>query len=216
MHTETVALLQAFKDHLQCNTDRELAEFLDVSPSQISRWKQKGLPKAIQSLVQLHLGQMNPTVVELIERLKYRFQCHTDQELASNLGLALSQITSMKYKNMPEYLVKILDHLLPQLEQSLEEMNYLERFQDRSCVYFVQSGEGGLIKIGYTNQLKKRVSKMQTDSSKTLKVLFAMDASPLDEKLLHSGLSEFRVHGEWFQPTEELLEYIEEQEEKYQ
>ena len=52
---------------------------------------------------------------------------------------------------------------------------------------------------------------MQTDSAETLKVLFAFESLPVDEKTLHAALIDDRHHGEWFELTPELLDYIEEQ-----
>lgn len=213
---EAVELIRALKAKLLCQTDRELAEYLDLHPSNISKWRQQGLPKAVSTLIQLHLEQYNPVTVDLIERLKKQLQCDSEGELASILGLKESQINSWKYKKFPQSMVEILDKILPSADsEEWDSLSYEDYFQDKACVYFVQSEGNNLIKIGYTTNLKKRLAKMRTDSSTPLKVLFAMEAYRLEEKSIHSGLFKFNIHGEWFAPSAELLEYIEEQKFEY-
>ena len=213
---EAVELIRALKAKLLCQTDGELAEYLDLHPTNISRWRQQGLPKAVRALIQLHLEQYNPVTVDLIERLKKQLQCDTEGELASILGLKESQIHSWKYKEFPPSMVEILDKILPPAgSEAWDAVSYEDYFQDKACVYFVQSEENKLIKIGYTTNLKKRLSKMRTDSSTPLKVLFAMEAYRLEEKSIHSALFKCNIHGEWFAPSAELLEYIEEQKFEY-
>ena len=209
---EAVVLIEELKAKLLCQTDGELAEYLETHQSNISRWRQKGLPKVVQALIQIHLEKYNPIAVDLIERLKKQLQCDSEAELANILGIKASQINTWKYKEFSPAIVKTLDKLLPATgSYEWDSLSYEEYFQDRACVYFIQSEENSLIKIGYTTNLKKRLSKMRTDSPAHLKALFAMEAYRLEEKSIHSGLFECKVHGEWFAPSSELLEYIEEQ-----
>lgn len=201
--------MEALKVKFGCKSDSELADYLDVAPSSISRWRVSGLPRSVKSLTLLHLNWKNARTHRLIERLKQQLDCQSDAHLAQVLGLRESQISGWRHKEFPQYVVKILDKVLPELQD--EALSYEERFRNKPCVYFVKSQETGRIKIGFTKNLKKRLSKMQTDSAETLKVLFAFESLPVDEKTLHAALSDDRHHGEWFELTAELLEYIEEQ-----
>lgn len=76
-------------------------------------------------------------------------------------------------------------------------------------IYFVQAGEFGSIKIGYTNDLARRLGALQTGCPHPLTVLGVIDpGEPEMEMALHSKFSQHRSSGEWFAPTEEIVEYI--------
>jgi hypothetical protein len=79
-------------------------------------------------------------------------------------------------------------------------------------VYFLQAGQSGNIKIGRTYDLKSRLASLQTGSSEPLKLLAFVnceDSDPADvEATVHRAFQRYRLHGEWFQPSNELIEYI--------
>lgn len=67
------------------------------------------------------------------------------------------------------------------------------------------------IKIGYTkNSIEKRLKQLQTSNSNNLYVLGWIDGDIDFEKKLHRqfGSSRIRSNGEWFKPTEDLIDYI--------
>lgn len=79
----------------------------------------------------------------------------------------------------------------------------------KSYVYFVQGQLTGLIKIGFTEQdVNSRISSMQTGSPDRLKLLGMLPGSRVAEVKLHRRFAEDRDHGEWFRPSEALLEFI--------
>jgi len=78
-----------------------------------------------------------------------------------------------------------------------------------SLIYFVQSGNGGPIKIGVTTCLEQRLAQLQKECHKPLHVLMTMRGDRSREKALHQRFVGCRLGGEWFDPHEELLWYIE-------
>jgi Meiotically Up-regulated Gene 113 (MUG113) protein len=78
-----------------------------------------------------------------------------------------------------------------------------------SVVYFVQRTTGGSIKIGYTRNLKRRLMGLVVGSDAPLVVLATI---PTDnhriEIEIHRRFAKYRLHGEWFSPSEELLVFI--------
>lgn len=74
-------------------------------------------------------------------------------------------------------------------------------------IYFIQAGDGGLIKIGMTNSIKNRFDALQLESPIPLKILATTDK--ISENQMHERLARYRKHGEWFEPAEELLQFIE-------
>ena len=62
-------------------------------------------------------------------------------------------------------------------------------------IYFIKQGQ--YVKIGYTENLSRRVKELQTASPQPLKVLLTIPGSRETEKALHSFFSSKRVNGEW-------------------
>jgi hypothetical protein len=75
-------------------------------------------------------------------------------------------------------------------------------------VYFIQAEIGGLIKIGYTIDLDKRLRTVQAHSPVPVKVIGTMRGSYEIEQEIHSKFASFRKHGEWFAPSERLLSFM--------
>jgi hypothetical protein len=73
-------------------------------------------------------------------------------------------------------------------------------------VYFVEATNTGLIKIGTTENLGRRLSKMATDCPVPLTILGTSDR--LDESEVHARFAACRRVGEWFSPTDELRGFI--------
>jgi len=78
----------------------------------------------------------------------------------------------------------------------------------KGFIYFIQGECGGPIKIGYTTDLKARLKTLQTGYPDRLELLFAFPGNPEDEKKTHERYGEYRLQGEWFRPTPELLKSI--------
>lgn len=73
--------------------------------------------------------------------------------------------------------------------------------------YFVQSVEGGPIKIGYTSQdPETRLANLQTGSPTVLRIVGLISENR--ERELHEQFEKSRSHGEWFRPTKDLLDFI--------
>ena len=78
-------------------------------------------------------------------------------------------------------------------------------------VYFIT--DGNYIKIGYTkNDVQKRLKQLQTSSPKRLFILGYVNGDKDVEKSLHKKFynSIIRINGEWFSPTQDILDYINE------
>lgn len=78
-----------------------------------------------------------------------------------------------------------------------------------SIIYAAQMGEGGPVKIGKTKDLDARIQSLQTGSPHEIMILVFVVAPDEIEKQLHAYLDEFRMNGEWFKPSKEVLETVE-------
>lgn len=78
-------------------------------------------------------------------------------------------------------------------------------------VYFVQEGDRGPIKIGFTEStLIKRLTQLQNGNPRMLNVLGVMSGGRDLEQDIHQAFGHLVIQGtkEWFQPAPELLEFI--------
>lgn len=73
-------------------------------------------------------------------------------------------------------------------------------------VYFIQGITTGRIKIGVSKDPKKRMQQMQLSEQTVL--LCAVKGSYTLEDTLHNMFKEYRVHGEWFDPSERIMDFI--------
>jgi hypothetical protein len=78
-----------------------------------------------------------------------------------------------------------------------------------SGVYFVQPKQGGPIKIGTTrsNLIENRISALQTGNPYPLILLRIVYGDVTVEHEIHRRLANYRLKGEWFIPTNEVLRY---------
>ena len=73
-------------------------------------------------------------------------------------------------------------------------------------VYFIQDISTERIKIGVSNNPVYRMQRMQLSEQTVL--LLAIKGSYALEELLHKKFKKHRIHGEWFEPAEEILYFI--------
>lgn len=85
------------------------------------------------------------------------------------------------------------------------------RFEATDCVYFIQVGNRGPVKIGFASGLRQRFSAVQTGNHETLFVLGAIAGGRELEGQLHGRFKRWWLRGEWYEPSRELLGFINEQ-----
>ena len=76
-------------------------------------------------------------------------------------------------------------------------------------IYFVRSGLDGPIKIGFTRKEPYyRIRELQTAHPEKLFLLATAVGTVADEKMFHKRFLPYQLHGEWFRPAPELINYI--------
>lgn len=91
------------------------------------------------------------------------------------------------------------------------ERNEFEILDDdgSGSVYFIQAAQGGPIKIGRATDVRARFKAIQACCPVPLKILCVIpNGGHKVETELHRRFALFRLHGEWFDSTAELLAYI--------
>lgn len=81
--------------------------------------------------------------------------------------------------------------------------------QGSDMIYFIRAVNSGTIKIGVSNDPKRRLDSMQTGSPEPLELLGVLPGGMDEEKRLHQKFARSRIHGEWFRADEHLMQGIE-------
>jgi hypothetical protein len=76
------------------------------------------------------------------------------------------------------------------------------------AIYFIQAGEGGPIKIGFSVDPVARLSKVQSDNAAPCRLLGVMPGDEPEEGALHSKLAKHRIRGEWFAASADVLAQV--------
>ena len=66
-------------------------------------------------------------------------------------------------------------------------------------VYFVEMGQDGPIKIGFSKDPEGRRSKLQTGAPEKMTILCCLESDRVLETALHRQLCRYKISGEWFQ-----------------
>jgi hypothetical protein len=75
-------------------------------------------------------------------------------------------------------------------------------------VYFIQGEKTKNIKIGFSTDPNDRLRQHQTGSGEELLMLACVEGNQELETEIQRRFDSFRVHGEWFSPSDELIEFI--------
>jgi hypothetical protein len=78
----------------------------------------------------------------------------------------------------------------------------------KDIVYFIQSINGGNIKIGVSRNPIERLRELQPSCPDQLVILTMVKGGPEKESEFHERFVEHNVHHEWFRPAKEIVDYI--------
>lgn len=76
----------------------------------------------------------------------------------------------------------------------------------RSWVYFAQAGTDGLVKIGQSRQVHRRLTALNSSSCEKIRLLGTIPETVASEDDIHIALHSLRVRGEWFEPHPIVLQ----------
>lgn len=122
---------------------------------------------------------------------------------ASDRASKIPEIRTVKGRDGKTYRYDINKRRPPRTKRYERDMP-----RHNSGIYFIRSAIGGPIKIGYSKNHTKRIQTIQAMSPFKLGFIATMKGTRELEAELHSRFSSARLHGEWFEPTDELLEFV--------
>ena len=79
---------------------------------------------------------------------------------------------------------------------------------ESSQVYFMHAKNLGLVKIGFSKNVERRLTTLQTSCPDELELLKTIPGGRSVEEELHSRFEDYRQTGEWFKASPELIQYI--------
>jgi hypothetical protein len=95
------------------------------------------------------------------------------------------------------------------LQEKTQRRNMRQKKQIR-YVYFVEAQTLGLIKIGWTHDVKRRMVSLQIDCPVPIKLLGTLkEEVGLTEGIIHRIFKQTRIRGEWFRDHAILRQFIE-------
>jgi hypothetical protein len=86
-----------------------------------------------------------------------------------------------------------------QVAYQLPELQSSARIVPMRALYAVTGTITGLVKLGSSNDVYDRVIRLQSHSPDILKLLAVAPEFGNHEMQIHRALSDYRLHGEWFQ-----------------
>lgn len=138
----------------------------------------------------------------------------TITEISRRLGV--SRQTAISWANgssIPRvHHAQALQELLGIPSQDWVAEQQISKVKNPVVVYFLQRGKNGPIKIGFSRNPKQRITAIQAYCAEKLRVLLILPAdAEKREKAIHEQFQRFRLKGEWFEPSQDLCDWIREQ-----
>lgn len=115
------------------------------------------------------------------------------------------ELTIKKYikNNLNDEIIK---HLNNESEKNIENLYAgATRKKPKQGLYLI-SDSNEFLKIGVTNDIKRRIKELNSANPRDIKVLFFIKEVYLLEKILHSEFDKYRINNEWFYYNDSILE----------
>ena len=97
------------------------------------------------------------------------------------------------------------------MEQARQRLKSGDSLERKKFLYFIRRGSDGPIKIGIAEDVEQRRRALSTGSAERLYVLLSIpQTNEINERSIHEKFDHLRQSGEWFDPSTDLLEYIDE------
>lgn len=133
------------------------------------------------------------------ELLEYALDIIKDRpDLVRELKLEKINLEKLKLNLEQEYLENLLKNPIDFPDDDYQKYT--------GYIYFISNGES--VKIGFSKDPEKRLKNLQTANPVELKLLYFEKGNSNIESRLHKLFSKDRIQGEWFNFSDEILEFI--------
>jgi hypothetical protein len=126
------------------------------------------------------------------------------------LEMAIDNTRKYKERN----LIKdsdIFDAIIESRNKELNSIaNELAKEEKKDHLYLFLNTENGSLKIGRSANVKARLKQLNTSSPDKISCIFEIREMGMLERGLHEMFEPFRLNGEWFEYSEEIINYFKE------
>jgi len=114
------------------------------------------------------------------------------------------------YRDYKEWAVKFAQEYPEYINQQVKIVSYSGKSKNYGgdVIYFITDGLRKYVKIGYTNNLERRLSGLRVGNPYGIEVLGIMDGGVKEERNVHEMFSKNRYMGEWFELSSEIQDFI--------
>ena len=78
-------------------------------------------------------------------------------------------------------------------------------------IYFIQAGENGPIKIGWTKDALSaeiRLKNLQVGNHENLEIMRVIGGRRSDEYWIQEMFKDLHINGEWYKPSDTLIKFV--------
>lgn len=136
---------------------------------------------------------------DIVEECGVQYATRADQE-------------SPVYARIPPNLWQCLEHYgLLKVQEICYKPAYLPKHKKQGKVYFIQSqGPSKPIKIGWSQNVERRLSELQTSNAHKLVILGVLSGTMELEEQMHKKFAHLRLEAEWFQNDDQIHRFLQE------
>lgn len=178
----------------------EMAEYFDIPSGTLMKYDEK-----IKTLTQLRGWY----------RYKFYVETQKDNSAGSPVTFTCAYSHKLSQKKIKEWVLDTWKnkHLLPETIIRLQDGTIIKVVEGsnrskKSKIYFVLCKEAQAIKIGVTNDVKKRFDSLQTANPFKLELLKFIEGKRNQEREIHQKFKHLNINGEWFTYSDELSNFI--------
>ena len=184
------------------------------------RLRERTMPKTVGDLIRAYERSADYARLSAATKKAYGYQL---RDLSRYKGVKIDLLTGADLRHMIEgandstakLAVKVASTLYSWARRqgitSHDPANGIfARERKAQWIYFIGAGDGEPIKVGRANNIKRRLSVIQSGNPKRLTVLasYFSDDPIAAEQAYHARFAAHRLHGEWFAPHPDILSEI--------
>lgn len=153
------------------------------------------------------MSLMNPRLYQMKHGIYY---IEFNRRLRMSLNTRDYEEAENKYKRLREKYVMELAYKIINSPVEVKKFINHQNINEAGYVYFLQSLSSGLIKIGFSasHWIEDRIKSLRFSNGDETELLKKTPGTMQRERKIHKKFAAYRKHGEWFEPSPELLNYI--------